>query len=404
MVTHQLYVFAPPLSAPAKDGGQLQSQPVVCGRIDWAAGTGTFRYAPDWLASPLSYPLDPVNLPLTEIPSHHQVNKGVPGVLADTGPDSWGARLIERHRGVLESPLERLRLTNGTGTGCLLYSSHRERPNPPRSVLSRLSLSELEDAARKFDAGQPLDDEKLQELMAAGSGLGGARPKALVEADGREYLAKFGKQADTLDMQLLEHACLTLASRAGIATVAHRLTGGTDHHVLLVERFDRDGDRKLHYMSFHALLSAMTAGPSDVEPGGNMTYAGLAVRCRAIGVPDAQLDLYRRMVFNALVGNTDDHLRNHGLIFDGQWRLAPAFDLVTTGGPKLAIGAGPEGRMRSLRNVMLAADLFDIKRDHARQIVDEIGQVLGQMPDLLSGLGMPDGEIGQVVKRMALPD
>ena len=403
METSQLYVFAPLLDAPGNEGGRLQSQPVVCGRIDWAAGAGSFRYAPDWLESRLSYPLDPANLPLTDKPSHHQVNKGVPGVLADTGPDTWGARLIERHRGVLESPLERLRLTNGTGTGCLLYSSHRQRPNPPRSVLTRLSLSELEDAAQKFDAGQSLDDEKLQELMAAGSGLGGARPKALVEEGGREYLAKFGKQTDTLDVQLLEHACLTLASHAGLTTVGHRLIRGAERHVLLVERFDRDGDRKLHYMSLHALLSAMTTGPSAVEPGGDMTYASLAARCRSIGVRDAQVDLYRRMVFNALIGNTDDHLRNHGLIFDGQWRLAPAFDLVSTGGNKLALGAGPEGRERTMRNILLAAGQFDIKQDHARQIVDEIGAAAGQLPDLLDKLGMPAGEIGQVIKRMALP-
>jgi len=394
-MTSELYVFAPRLA----QAGGLNTQVELCGRIRWHDKVGTFRYAKEWLELPYSYALDPVNLPLVEGDRNVTVNGGVPGVLADAGPDGWGTVLLERMRGVLPTPLEALRLTSGSGVGALRFSQSRTKAAPSRSVLARTTLDELERAARALDAGLQVAHPELEEVFYAGSGLGGARPKVLVSDAGREWIAKFPRKSDALDIPILEAACLTLAARAGLEVPGHRLVTLNGRQTLLVERFDRAGGAPLHYMSFHAMLSAARVGPADAIPPGPLTYSSLGVTCRNLGVPAALPTLFRRMLFNVCIANTDDHLRNHGLLFDGSWRHAPTFDLVSIGGPAMAIGIGMEGRARSIENALSATARFGLSEEQARQILSEVQTAVATMEPLLLDLGMPAGDAEVVARR-----
>lgn len=310
--------------------------------------------------------------------------------------------LLEKRRGALPTPLEALRLTSGAGAGALRFSQSRTRPAPPRSVVAHATLAELEQAARDLDAGITIAASDLDEVFHAGSGLGGARPKVLVKDGADDWIAKFGRTADNMDVPTLESACLTLAAKAGIEVPEHRLVMLNGRSALLVRRFDRVDGHPLHYMSLHAMLSLERLSLNATIPPGPLTYSSLGATCRQLGVPNALSTLFRRMLFNVFIGNTDDHLRNHGLLFDGAWRYAPAFDLVSIGGESMAIGIGLHGRARTLENALSAADRFGLSNEKASGVLAEVSEVVAGIGDLLHGLGMPAGDVAVVTSRCLL--
>ena len=389
----RLYVFAP----------QADGTHVLAGRMDWADGAGEFRYAPDWLAAQDSYALDPRNLPLQEGPLLATVNGGVHGVFADAGPDAWGSKLLELQRGhVPTSPLDVLRVTNGCGTGALLFSQSRERPAPTRQLLPMTTLPEIEAAARSVASGETVADPVFHLLLEGGSSLGGARPKANVQWNDAAWIAKFSKPDDALDLPRLEWACLRLARDAGITVPDHQLQEVNGRAVLLVRRFDREGARALHYLSLHALLSMGRMSAADfVAPQGLCTYGGLSSLCRHIGVEGAGRTLLQRLVFNLAIGNTDDHLRNHGLLFDGgSWRFAPAFDLVALGGPVHAIGLGEAGRQATLENALSDLPRFGVSMPDAQEMVAQVAQSMADAPARLREAGLSDAHVEMAMRRM----
>ena len=393
MTISRLYVFAP-----------IAGEHCLAGRIDWQEGVGDFRYAPDWLADPAAYALDPRNLPLGDGPFSTTVNGGIHGVLADAGPDAWGKRLLELHRGrVPDTPLEVLRVTNGAGTGALLFSQSRERPAPVR-LAPATTLAELEDAARHVDAGEPVSEHVFELIFASGSPLGGARPKANITLDGDAWIAKFAKADDTVDMPRVEWACLTLARRAGLDVPDHRLVNVNGRAVLLVRRFDRGNPTPLHYLSLHALLSAVRMSLGDViAPEGLCTYGGMASLCRQIGVPDAGTVMFHRLAMNLAIGNTDDHLRNQGLLHDiDGWRFAPAFDLTATGGAHQAIGVGTAGREATRENALSDLPRFGLSLDQARALLHQVDAAMASAQGVLRDAGLPPLQVEQVLNRMRI--
>ena len=388
----RLYLWAP-------IGGQWR----VSARLDWEREVGSFRYAPTWLETEGTYPLDPLNLPLQEAERVIQYNNGIPGVLSDAGPDRWGRRLIER---LAQYPprneAEWVLATAGSGSGAVRASLSRSSAAPVRTPYGQVTLEALEEASRTLVEGG-LPPPPMHEILCVQSGaLGGARPKAAMTFDGREVIAKFQQPLhDTVDVPKLEAACLALARRAGIDAISATLVTVHGRSVLLVDRFDRRQGQPVHYLSARSLLNIYRPSAQDtVAPAGRATYAAMAAAARRIGVEGAGPELFRRLAFNYAIGNTDDHLQNHGFLFDGTWRLAPAFDLVAQGGESLAIGAGRQGRSRTRENLLSGAGDFGLKPQLAEDLLEEAIQAARGLGDELDRLAMPAGERTQVLQKL----
>ncbi len=285
-----------------------------------------FRYDGDYCAGNGAFALDPVSLPL-KAESFSTDQPGVFGVFEDSLPDDWGRRLlVRRHRIARHDqnlPNLLLALAN-SGLGALAFSD-QNKPAPPPFDTSILRLSELVAAAEKFERGEVRDSE-LSLLLCAGSSPGGARPKVVVfdEEAAAHYLAKLPSIKDQVDVVRIEAATMDLAERAGLVVPPTRLVQCAGKAVLLVRRFDVLPTGRRHMISFQTLLKA--------EGYYQLRYQDLLAVLRKYSHDPLEdsMRLYRQMVFNAVIGNTDDHLKNFWMIHDHRqgWRLSPAFDLV----------------------------------------------------------------------------
>ncbi|HEY3805790.1 MAG TPA: type II toxin-antitoxin system HipA family toxin [Kofleriaceae bacterium] len=309
---------------------------VVVGRL-WARARGgnetaSFEYSPEWLADRGRFELDP-ELPLGRGQFHTE--RALFNTFADCGPDRWGQTLLRRYERVRATAEGRAPRTlraidfvslvsDETRLGALRFREPRattfltaDSRVPPLVQLPRL----LRATAAVIDDRDTGDDLAL--LLAPGTSLGGARPKATVlDAEGRLAIAKFPSRDDEWPITRWEAATLAMAAAARIDVSPRRLELVSKKPVLIVRRFDRAGARRIPYMS---ALTALAARDGDLR-----SYVELADTTRRLSAsPRADLaQLWRRLVFNILVSNTDDHLRNHGFIHaEGGWRLAPAFDL-----------------------------------------------------------------------------
>lgn len=299
---------------------------MVCEIAGNGRGRGAFRYDREYLERDDAFALDPVSLPLK--PDSFAIDHpGVFGVFEDSLPDDWGRRLLVRKHQIPrhEQNLPNLLLALGnTGLGALSFTDHG-KPHPPSSDISILHLSTLVTAAVMFERGE-IRDTDISLLLSAGSSPGGARPKAMVfdEAESVHYLAKFPSIKDQVDVVGIEAATMNLAAKAGLTVPPTRLVQCAGRSVLLVLRFDVIPGGRRHMISFQTLLKA--------QGYYQLRYQDLLdiVRKYSNGPREDAERLYRQMVFNALIGNTDDHLKNFWMVHDREqgWRLSPAFDLI----------------------------------------------------------------------------
>jgi len=309
---------------------------VPVGRL-WARARGgsetaSFEYAPEWLRDPQRFELDP-ELPLGRGQFHTE--RALFNGFTDCAPDRWGQTLLRRHERARaraegrsprtlrtidfltlvsdETRLGAVRFRDRGGATFLTANS----PVPPLILLPRL----LRATTAVLEDRDTADDLAL--LLAPGTSLGGARPKASVrDVDGRLAIAKFPSRDDDWPITRWEAATLAMADAAGIEVPPQRMEVVTTRPVLIVQRFDRRQTRRVPYIS---ALTALAARDGDMR-----SYVELAEAIRRLSAaPRADLaQLWRRLVFNILVSNTDDHLRNHGFLHrEGGWSLAPAFDL-----------------------------------------------------------------------------
>lgn len=375
----------------------------LAARLDWGRDIGTFRYAPLWLEAADAYPLDPLNLPLNDADLVIEQNHGIPGVVSDAGPDRWGRRVIERlSKRPPRNEAEWVLATAGSGTGALRTSLSRSALAPVASVYPQVTLEQIEEASRTVAEGG-FPPPPMYEILCVQSGaLGGARPKAAMVIGGQEVIAKFQQpQHDAIDVPRVEAACLALAKRAGIDAVNASVVQAHGRSVLLVERFDRHDAKPVHYLSARSLLDVYRSSEKDaIPPKGRATYAAIAAASRRIGVEGGGQELFRRMAFNYAIGNTDDHLQNHGFLFDGAWRLAPAFDLVAIGGTNHAIGVGRMGRERTRDNLVSGAGDFGLRPVDANALVDQAIDAARGMEAELDRLGLPAAERQQAIHRL----
>jgi serine/threonine-protein kinase HipA len=309
------------------DSGETQAGEMVCGDPD-AHGNipGAFRYTPDYLQHPKAFALDPVSLPLSsdEYSAHRPV--GVFSVFEDSLPDAWGRRLLARKaklRRDQQTVPDLLFALGAHGLGALSYVNDKPDRNT-QNYIPEYALEELLKTAEKYEAGTVTGDKELRLLFLAGSSPGGARPKAIVKAADAFWIAKIPSIKDTVNVVRIEAATLSLAKQAGLNVPAFNVVQCAGRDVLMVRRFDisRQGGR-FHMVSMATLLKA----------GGyyNLSYTDIFEVLRRYSCqPEMDIPaMYRQMVFNALIGNTDDHLKNFSMLHgDSGYFLSPSYDLL----------------------------------------------------------------------------
>ena len=312
--------------------------------VDWAGATHligqlhesarsasvSFVYAPTWLERTDAFAIDPTSLPLGAGPRH---SPGLFGGIQDCGPDRWGRVLIERavRKGVLErKPYQDLdyllALADASRIGALRFRRNAAGPFLAAGPASVPPLVRLAALLRATDAihGETETAADLRFLLGEGSPPGGARPKASVSlADGRLALAKFPKQDDTRDIAAGEFLALSLAREAGLDVADHQLVKVGRRNVSVITRFDRDGERRIPFLSGASLVG--------LPPGTAGAYTLLADGIRQFGhdIAEDLRELWGRLIFSLLASNYDDHFRNHGFLMraPGRWALSPAYDL-----------------------------------------------------------------------------
>ncbi len=309
------------------DGQLLQAGELVSATpAENGAITGQFRYHTSYLQHPDAFGLDPLHLPLqADLFSANRPKAGVHAVFEDSLPDDWGRRLLIRRFRIprLKQRIPYLLKYQGAaGLGALGFGT---APFQPVSLKAGThDLQQLLDRTEEFERDSAIDDD-LTLLFEAGSSPGGARPKVVIEDKGISWLAKFPSFRDKFDMIALEAATMELARMTGIRTpVTKIMPCGANKQTLLVERFDlTQSNGRCHMVSMQTLTEA--------EGFYNLGYCDLADIIRKISsVPKQDLyQLFLQMIFNVVIGNTDDHLKNFCMLHDEQgWRLSPAFDLL----------------------------------------------------------------------------
>lgn len=357
------------------------TEPIVAGRLHAHDGLITFNYGKSYLERAEAIPLYLPELPLQpgELPLLNGLT--MPGCIRDAAPDAWGRRVIlNRKFGIRSNELDRLELSELTfllesGSDRIGALDFQRSPSvyEPRSQVNT-SLEELIESAQRVEQGIPLSPE-LDQALLHGSSIGGARPKALIEDGSVKYVAKFSSSSDTYSVVKAEYVAMRLAALCGIKTAPVSLVRASGKDVLLVERFDRvkaDGawQRKL-------MVSALTMLGLDEMMARYASYQDLAevIRHRFTNPSASLRELFARIVFNILCGNTDDHARNHAAFWDGEMlTLTPAYDICPQGrtGQEASQAMLIVGHDRSSRiaTCLEAARHFLVSDDEALAIVE----------------------------------
>jgi len=300
----------------------------------------SFEYARSWLKIPNRFSLDPA-LQLSEGAFHASIDKPLFGAIEDSAPDRWGRLLMrraerkfaiqeKRHPRALTEIDFLLLVDDETRQGALRFKKTIDSPflttYEKNSIPPLLSLGSLLAASNRVLRDMDTDED-LRLILAPGSSLGGARPKASVrDKDGHLAIAKFPKQDDEIDVIGWEAVALTLAAKAHIATPEWRLESIRHRRVLISRRFDRLHNIRIPFLSAMSALQAR-----DNEPHSYLEIAD-AIRQLSASPQNDLRSLWRRMVFNILISNVDDHLRNHAFLYADTtgWTLSPAYDLNPT--------------------------------------------------------------------------
>jgi serine/threonine-protein kinase HipA len=368
---------------------QIAGRDVPAGRL-WTHRHGqsesaTFSYREDYLQRADAYELDP-GLPLQAGQHQTPVKQPLFGAMSDCAPDGWGRRLVRRAEAerVREAATQQRGLTevdfllgarDDLRQGALRFRAHDSEQYlavDSEGVPHLIGLPRLLNAAEELERDEPTSED-LRLLLHGGSSLGGARPKAhVLDTDGRLAIAKFpSPKADEWDVIRWEAVALTLAGHAGITVPEHELHVIENRPVLVVRRFDRDGDTRIGFLSAMTMLQA--------KDGEDASYLEIAQALEERS-PDAGADLrelWRRIVFTILISNTDDHLRNHGFLRKSTagWSLSPAFDLNPNpegGAKQLATAIDDNNTQASLATALEVAGLFRLSEAQARSIVAEV--------------------------------
>jgi len=388
----------------------VAGRPRLAGRL-WTRArkdreSATFEYDRGWLADPKHFSLEPA-LKAGPGPFHTRTGQRLFGAIGDSAPDRWGRVLMrraERRRAdrLHETPRSLreidylLQVDDEARAGALRFATSEGGPFladgaakiPPLVDLARL-LSAADRVAKDRES-----DEDLRLLLAPGSSLGGARPKASIrDRDGQLAIAKFPSHTDEWNSVVWEAVALTLAAKAGIATPVWRIEMLGRKNALLLRRFDRESGVRIPFVSAMSMLDA-----ADHEQRSYMEFVDALRQHGAAPKEDARA-LWRRIVFSILISNTDDHLRNHGFVWVGPtgWRLAPVYDvnpMPPDVRPRvLTTAIDLEDSAASLDLALSVCGYFELKVTEARAIAAEVGKAVVRWRQTAKRLGATAAEI-----------
>lgn len=355
-------------------------KPVVAGRLFAAGDRLQFNYGRSYLARNNAIALYDPELPLRSGVLPLASGLTMPNCIRDAAPDAWGRRVIINSRfghagkGLDTAELDELTYLLESGSdriGALDFQASSDRYVAREATAA--SLEDLQSATVLVERGVALP-AGLEDALLHGSSIGGARPKAMVASGDAKFVAKFSSQNDLYDVVKAEFVAMRLAEKAGIAAAKVRLERAAGKDVLLIERFDReraaDGWRR------RAMVSALTLLGLDEMMARYASYEDLAtvIRHRFVSPKSALKELYARMVFNVLCGNTDDHARNHAAFWNGsELTLTPAYDIcpqARSGGEATqAMLIMGERRDSRISLCLAAAPLFLLDADEALALV-----------------------------------
>jgi len=363
------------------------TESVLCGKLQEDAGELRFVYGRSYLERNDAISLDMRELPLESGVFRPRVGE-MHSVIRDASPDAWGRKvLLYRLQQDHITELDYLLNAGADRIGALAVQKSSDHCQTQE--IQTATLDQLVEAAELIENGQPLPDA-LDNALLHGSSVGGARPKALLYDNQSGWIGKFSSGTDQYPVVRSELAAMWLAGQCDIRVPAVRMVESMGKDVLLVERFDRiraENGTKRRFM-----ISALTALQLHETEGLLASYLDLAgfIRRYAKDAGQDNFQLFRRMMFNILIGNNDDHARNHAFFWDGsQYELTPAYDIC----PMLRTGltanqamiVGKQGRSSTLKNALSEAGLFGLTREHAilvkNELIDKIETLWAEASD-----------------------
>ncbi|MGH0003760.1 type II toxin-antitoxin system HipA family toxin [Pseudovibrio ascidiaceicola] len=346
---------------------------------DGVRQSSTFRYAPEWIDHPQSFALSPA-MPISSVPYYASGDRkkrqgALLGPFTDASPDSWGRGIITKAVGGRPSELEFLLLSDDhTRIGALRFLDEEgnalANTEPPIPRLN--DLQEIRQLAHIYESDPSVEKVELDAIMGYVGSLGGARPKSNFDDEGILSIAKFTSEFDTRPIERAEVATLNLAQSLGLSASNARIELGKSHYpVAIIERFDRRDTARIPFISAQTFLGLPEAS------GHYYTDIADQMFLHAIEPQKQVAELYRRMMFGILVGNTDCHLKNEGFLYAGQgkWALAPAFDInpQPERHPHLETGIYElSGFEASIEAALEAAPYFEIKGEVAKKFLSEL--------------------------------
>lgn len=341
--------------------------------------------------------------------------------LGDALPDRWGRALIDKKEHLEAKEANRLprtfddfgylvRIDDFSRMGALRLKYNGKYIGLDNGQLNVPPIAELETFIREAHLIEeaerknlPYQKTWLNNMWKPGSSLGGARPKLnIIDTDGNLLIAKIPSVKDTYDIGLWEHFACTLAKKAGIKTAESRILkiGPTPYHTLLSKRFDRNFGKRIHFAS-SLTLTGLKDGDNATDGKGYIDIVdAMAGDIGINSLSENTSELFRRIVFNILIGNHDDHFRNHGFLLrpDG-WELSPAYDLNPSLEKTQVLAISPYSNQSSVKELFESSDYYLLSKNEAKEIIEEVTASVGQWRQIAKNIKISPGEQERFAKR-----